>query len=539
MNEKFRTLLSALARTPRRLAILSFAVFFTLSASWAMASPMGSPPDDRAHLIKAAATARGELNGHFGYLLQAGTLEPARYFKVPSAYAKVDGVGTYAGACYSFKSEVPASCAAPITGDGGLVSLPTTAGHYNPVYYAAVGWPSLLSSGLLGMYLMRLMAALLCSLFLAAAVYLVAQWRRPTFALLGVAVAATPMALYVNGMVNPNGAEASSALLAWAAALSIAMDPRPELFKRRLILLAIAFSVLANARPLGAEWIFAIMATAFLVMRRGALTGVLRSRTTWVAAAVTGVFVLLGVGWSVTHGDNAKVPYTPAHSFSAAAHLTLNLTPAYIHEMIGNFGWLDTPVPTVTLDLWIGAILLLTIIGWACGRLRDNIALLGLLIGVIAIPILAQGVEAKHIGIVWQGRYLLAFAMGLPILAGAVLAERGTQIPAALQRRIAAIVLLLLAFANFAAFFHAMRRFSVGLGKALIPLPAHWAPPGTWLLWLALYAAAVVGLVLVMLAASLERDGEAPRPTPAPESNEASAITDGLRSASASRIGAA
>lgn len=533
MSDKFRALLRALAWTPRRLLLAAFAVFFTLSASWAMASPMGSAPDDQAHMVKAAATARGEINGTFGYLSQNDTLQPAHYFDVPTIYAKIDGVNTKP--CYAFRPQRPASCAAPINGSTALASLPTTAGHYNPIYYALVGWPSLPFPGLAGMYLMRLVSALLCSLFLASAVYLAAQWRRPAFALLGVCTAATPMALYINGVVNPNAAELSSALLAWTAALSITMDPRPELFKRRLILLAVATAVLANARPLGAEWIVALLAVAFFVKRRGALAGVLRARFTWAVSAAVGVAILFGVGWSLTHGDNAKVPHSAAVALGPAAHRTLDATPSYIHQIIGILGWLDTPTPTVTVAIWIGAIMLLAIIGWACGRLRDGIALLSVLIGVIAIPIAAQGLEAKNIGMVWQGRYLLAFAVGLPILAGLILADRGTQIPAALQRRIVAVTLVLLAFANFSAFFRAMRRYAVGLGRTLIPTHAHWEPPGTWLAWLTLYAVGLAGLVLVMIAASA---GRTELVSPRRAENGAAVLGDELRLEPTSRIGA-
>ena len=533
MSEKLRALLRALTLTPRRLLLLSFAVFFTLSGSWAMASPMGSAPDDQAHMTKAAATARGEINGTFGYLSEDHTLQPARYFKVPATYAKIDRWTDRP--CYAFNSSRPASCAPPIEGSTALVSLPTTAGHYNPIYYALVGWPSLPFPGLAGMYLMRLVSALLCSLLLAGAVYLAAQWRRPAFVLLGVSVAATPMALFINGVVNPNAAELSSALLGWTAALSITMDPRPDLFKRRLILLAVAAAVLANARPLGAEWIVSFLAVALFVKRRGALAGMLRDRFTWVVSAAAGVAILVGVGWSLTHGDNAKVPYSPSHALGPAAHTTLDTTPWYIHQMIGVFGWLDTPAPTVTVDIWIGAIMLLAVVGWACGRLRDGIALLSVLIGVIAIPIIAQGLQAKNVGLIWQGRYLLAFAVGLPILAGSILADHATQIPAALQRRIAAVALVLLAFANFSAFFHAMRRYAVGLGGALIPAHPQWEPPGTWLVWLLLYAVGLAAFVLLMITASAGRAGVI---SPGPAENDAAAVGDGIRSASPSRVGA-
>lgn len=540
MSVRLRALLTAPARTPRRIFLGAFAVFFVLSASWSLASPLGSSPDDPAHLVKAAATARGEINGVSGFVEAAG-LQPVRYYNVPAAYAALNSPGAPLQ-CYAFHASVPASCGHSDFSSTALVSVPTTAGHYNPIYYAAVGWPSLFAPGPTGMYLMRLVSALLCSLMLAAAVLLAAQWRRPAFPLLGVACAATPMVLFLDGMVTPNAAEASSSVLAWTAALSITMDPRPELLKRRLALLVVGLAVLANARPLGAEWIVVILAAALIVKRRGALAGMLRSRAVWAAGAAAAVAGLVGVGWSMSHGDNAKVPYQPSFAFGPAAHYALNQTEWYIKGIVGVFGWLDTPSPAVTYYFWLGVITLLMVVAWACGRLLDGLAVLGMLVGVIFIPILAQGVEAKHLGYIWQGRYLLAFAVGLPILAGCIIAQRGIQIPAALQRRVVVAALFLLALANFASFFHAMRRYTVGLGKALFFTHVHWQPPGTWFLLVALYAVAVAAFVLLMIAASESRDESRPATAaeePAPEEPaHAEAAPEGLPTQQLPRIGA-
>jgi hypothetical protein len=541
VNTRLRAVLNALTRTPRRIFLGAFAVFFVLSAAWSLATPLGGSPDDPAHMIKAAATARGEINGVRGYVEAAG-LQPARYYNVPAAYAQftVPGAALH---CYAFHPNVPASCGHSDFGVTGTVSLPTTAGQYNPIYYAAVGWPSLFAPGTTGMYLMRLMSALLCSLMLAAAVRLAAQWRRPAFPLLGVACAATPMVLFLNGMVTPNAPEASSAVLTWTAALSITMDPRPELLKRRLALLVVGLAVLANARPLGAEWIAAILVVALFVKRRGALTGFLHSRAVWAAAAVAAVTGLFGVGWSETHGDDAKVPYQPAYAFGPAAHHAFDQTWGYIQGIVGDFGWLDTPSPPATYYPWLGVIIIMMIAAWACGRLRDGIAVLALLVGVIVIPILAQGVEAKHLGYIWQGRYLLAFAVGLPILTGSIISQREIRIPATLQRRSVVAAFVLLAFANFAAYFHTMRRFTVGLGKALVFTHVHWEPPGTWLLLLLLYAVALAGFVLLMSAAGAGRDEADPapdheEPTPGePARADVEVAHDGLHSPPLPTIG--
>ena len=510
MTELLAPVLRMLAGTPRRIFLTAFAVFFALSTAFALASPLDSAPDDQVQMVKAAATARGEFNaprGHINQPLPQGgvDVEPVRYYQVPEAYANLN-------ACFAYRPTASAACAPALQGGDKLVSVPSTAGQYNPIYYFIVGWPSLIFTGGDGMYLMRVMSALLCSLFLAGAVVTAAQWRRRAFAVVGVVAAATPMVLFLNGMVNPNNLEASSAVLSWTLALSITTDPRPELLKRRLIWLAVALSALANARPLGVEWVAAIVVVALFVMKRGVLAELFRNRLTWLLTGLTAVALLFGAGWSVTHGDDATVPYSPANAFGPAAHATFGLTNWYIEGMIGYFGWLDTPSPQVTYTIWTSAIVLLVVLAWVCSRLRDNIAVLAVLLGVIFIPVLAQADEAKNLGLIWQGRYLLAFAVGLPILAGLTLAKNGVSIPALIQRRLATVLGVLLAFASFTAFYRCMHRYGAGLNASWFPTHISWEPPGTWFLWLPVYAIALAGLVLLMAALG---EGRAPDEEPA------------------------
>ena len=50
-----------------------------------------------------------------------------------------------------------------------MQSSETTAGAYPPLYYLLVGWPSRIMSAADGLYVMRIVSALLCAtLFIAA-----------------------------------------------------------------------------------------------------------------------------------------------------------------------------------------------------------------------------------------------------------------------------------------------------------------------------------------------------------------------------------
>jgi hypothetical protein len=117
-------------------------------------------------------------------------------------------------------------------------------------------------------------------------------------------------------------------------------------------------------------------------------------------------------------------------------------------------------------------------------------ALVLLTFSVIAIPVLAQGRQAASLGYIWQGRYLLAVAAGLPLLAGAILAKREPR-----RRRAARAVLRLptavtasTLVLGFLMFYTTLRRYAVGTHGPWLSLDPAWNPPGT-----------IVGVVLLYL----------------------------------------
>lgn len=80
----------------------------------------------------------------------------------------------------------------------------TSAGNYNPVYYALTGLPSLATSGSAAVYGMRLVNSLLSCVFLALAFAALSQMRQRKWAMVATVVSVTPVVLFLNGAVNPN-----------------------------------------------------------------------------------------------------------------------------------------------------------------------------------------------------------------------------------------------------------------------------------------------------------------------------------------------
>ncbi|MFK0193535.1 DUF2142 domain-containing protein [Kitasatospora sp. NPDC090308] len=488
-------------RTRRRLWLCSFAVFLALAGAWAAATPLAASPDEHAHFIRAAAVARGQFGGpevmveHTvagvdSEFAETGVRLPGWYAQLPHEHE-----------CYSWQPAVPASCAPKIGSGGPTVQVTTAAGRYHPAYYLYAGLPSLVTDGPTALYLMRLLSAVLCAALLASAMVTAAEWRSRRPAMTGLLVAATPTALFLAGMVNPSGGEIAAGILVWSAMLAMLRSPDPLLLNRRLARLGIGGLVLINIRPLGLLWFAGAAVVGLLVHRRGALRPLLRRKALWGWTVLLGTASVGALLWSRSHPDHSVITLPPWYNSPAvAAKDAFGNSMDYIHQMIGWFGWLDTKPTVLTWVVWTAAIGLLAVLTVVLGRRRDALSAVLVALGIVLAPPLAQAAQ-YHLGPVWQGRYLMPFAVGLPLLCGAVLADRtASGGPALPWRRLTATVVLPLALANLAAFYWTLRRFGVGTSGSLFNRHAHWLPPGGWVVWTALYALAALLLVVPAFA---------------------------------------
>jgi hypothetical protein len=489
--------------SPLRVWVTAFLAFFALSAAWALASPLTSVPDEPAHMVKAAATVRGQIHGTpvtvATHSWDQTHLLPMTGYRLPSAYAELINLHE----CYFADAGVPASCAKSPGSRPGVALAGTTAGANNPLYYWAVGWPSLLSGGPLGMYAMRLVSAALCAAMLASAVVTAFQWsRRRRYPLAAVLAAATPMVLFLNGSVNPNSLEASSAILLWAAVLSLLTDPPPELVPRLLTRAGLATLTLVSVRQLGPAWALVIIACAVLAGQRGALRTVLRRPAVWLWSAAVATVGLGSFAWTAKFSVLGSTASTfPSLTFSVAAKHTFGASVDYLRQQVGFFGWLDVRPPYHLEELWFLPVLALVAAACAVATIREVAAVVLLGLAVIAIPVLAQGRQAQTLGYIWQGRYLLAVAVGLPLLAAAILTKREprqTWLGQAVRRlplAITASTLLL----GFLMFYTTLRRYMVGAHGSWIPLHPSWSPPGTPIAVVLLYLLGAGLAALVVL----------------------------------------
>lgn len=489
-----------------RFFALCLALTFVNFAAWSVATPLFASPDEPTQVARAAAVVRGQLVGR--------TVGSDRNAVTGISIPRVFAAGGTLSGCYAFHDTVPASCSPALPSSTRTVRTTTYVGRYPPLYYLVVGLPSLAAVSKLGVYLMRLVAALLNAVLVSLALLCAARWSRRRLLLVGVLAATTPMVWFLGGMVNPSGLEICAGICAWTAATVLvfehAADPPPGL----VAVAGASLCVLVLTRPLSPLWAAGIVTVVALAGGWGAVRGVMRSAAVraWIAPLVaSGAFAmwwifsqhsldLLPVGAPIPH------PETTSHILA----VIFGRTGLWLHEMIGVFGWLDTNSPLLTYLVWFGALALVVALGLGvtvavrgAGTARRTLALALLVAAVVVIPVLIAYSQVHRLGIVWQGRDILPLAVGVPILAAAYLSR--ADVAAWGRVPFAALVCGALAVADGAAFLEAMRRYAVGVAGTVDFFGGSWAPPfGN--VALAVWGCAALALVMgFVVLAQLDR----------------------------------
>ena len=486
---------------------MSFTLFVFLGGMWSLATPLNGAPDELAQTIKAAALVRGQWIG----VRQPGDRRAFTTVQVPAVFADFGNAD-----CVRGHPAVPAGTCPVTPGSSRVVPAATYVGHYPPLYYLLVGWPSLLATRS-SIYLMRAASVVVNSLFLALAVAVAWRWSRSRVLVAALGVAITPMAVFLSGVINPSGLETTAAVAMWTAGAVMVVDtpdhPPPGL----VAVLTAAVCVELLVRGDSPLWpVAALLVMIPLGWGRFRLWAFLSRRAFWLGAAAavaSGVAALvwLVVGRPLTVASlGAALPGTPG---SALARTAVGDAGALLHQMVGVFGYLHTPSPLFTYLAWAmaaGAVVMMAVL------VGDRRVLAGLAVAVV----LAVGVP---FGVIFftarqssldQGRYFLPLVVSIPIVCGVGGAQPG--LPDRAAARWSAVVVALACAGQAAAGVWALRRYLVGVRGPLLPtarVPGAWHPPVPgWSLDLGFLAGWAAVAALARLAS---RPAPVGRPSPA------------------------
>ena len=492
--------MGAVASSRRSRAVLRWAALgitlAALQAIWSVTIPPMASPDEPSHVIHAAAVVRGQWSGELGPVPTTPTGQGGgTIVHLPSDYLGV----TWLPDCFAHRSNQPASCQQPVAGpDGTTVAVETSAGQYPPLYYLLVGWPSLFLNAVPAMYAMRLVSGILTSALLVWGLYRL-RTVTPRAAWTWAAIAAlTPMTLFVGAMVNPQALEIASAFAFWAACLSLVRTPdRPR--TAVVVQAAVTGALLVNTRTSGPVWALTIVVVALVLAPRGRWRLLWRLRSIRWALAVALAAGLAATAWVVTHGAIASGAhlYPIFASPLRAGWFELAQTSLHLHQMIGNFGWLDAPSPALTVLVWNAVVGALLMVATAVAVRRDRAALLLAAVVVVAMPVALQIPTAVETGLIWQGRYTLPAAVGVPMVAAIALGTAPAVLEEVVRRMVRWAAVPSIAVAHVAAYAWGLRRYAVGLDGRFLTLSPDWSSPLGYLSAVAVYAVPVAALAWV------------------------------------------
>ncbi len=478
---------------------VSFLLLFALQALWGVATPIGASPDEPSHLVHAAAVVRGQWIGDQPHDPHLPPSETA--VRVPVAFVTLHGPI----ACYLGHPDTPAGCVHRTAPEGtGTVVGYTYVGHYPPLYYLAVGWPSLLDRSVSGIYGMRLASAAVTAGFVALALATARRWSASRLLPAAIGFAATPLVVFLGGTVNPSGLEITAAICAWTAlgvlVIEHPADPPPGL----LAVLATSSVVLVLSRSAAPLWPV-LMAGAALPMVVGRTAPQVWHRRAVRRAAgslavgyvLAGTWIAAGRGLTFQRDDTAPAGAT---DLAVLRHAVGQLR-GWVVQSTGRVGWLDTNPPRLAEVIWIAGWILVVGLGLLVARRRLRPVIVGLGAGAVVIPVALSYSQARHSGYFDQARYYLPLAVGTCVWAGVAAGARS----GAGTRWLARLLAVAYGLGQAAVFVWALRRYLVGARGSLSPFataPQRWTPP--WPAWtldlLAIVVCALLATWLVALA---------------------------------------
>lgn len=508
MDEQIGTTTPGPRGKQRSLFILALLAIFLTGAGWALASPIGSSPDDDYHLGSIWCPRPVEGSCEVSYV------DGVKMVEVPRA------ASTESRACYASYPEIPAACLLAISDDQRTLTDRYDEGNYPRGYYhlhhLLVG-PDVEGSAIR----MRLLNVGIATALIGLVAGLAPDRLRRA---ISVTVAATwfPMGVYFIASNNPTS-WALTGLFAFAAGLYA--TSRSGGWRRWVLLAAAGMGALmCLASRYDVSFYLFVAALALLIAVPW------RLNRHWPEFLVMGVSALLGAYWMFTSGNQSAIPSAAAEGSSATGlsipHLVwaMATAPKYLGGFFGLHwgpGWGDVKTsehaPFVLALLAFGAVVLL---GTRRGSWRKWLSALVVLGAIVGLPAVfhATGIFEDLMG--YQARYILPLFAVLVFL----LLATGMEDAPWISRPQLVVLTALMSGAHLLTLYMTLLRFTKGTVEGQ---PRLLVGELDW--WWNIPVSAIVVWTLTALLASLffvlalstvrrpvlalqESDGEWPRP---------------------------
>ena len=409
--------------------------FFCLNSLWIFASPVGASPDEPAQIRYSWAVVTGQTIHEEVMVDQSG--RTVTKISMPKKLTDYIEPG-----CYAFKPSVSVgSCGIPLE-EFGSDTITTTSymSGYPPTYYFLQGIALQLVhlelfSGRDVLILSRIFMFLLCYFFIICGILILVKIFdiRAIFAL--TLVALPPLSWFIFGSINSSSLEIASSFLVTSLLLKINhnLSLKSLITKKYLVSLGLLTFILATTRPLSWAWlVLLVIQFTILTLQRDnsgtnsikkfssvhpkdLITQLVKVLSVCMVSALIGFLFFLRffiLKRADIVADSAQQNWNGINIVNKILLLFLQLGEMFQHQ-IGNFGWLDTPLPFFITSLWIVPISAILTQGW----IRNQTATRprnGIITSTVLGLIIVFGDELiSSFG--WQGRYILPLTAGITL----------------------------------------------------------------------------------------------------------------------------
>jgi hypothetical protein len=383
---------------------------FSLMVVWSFLTPLFSGPDEPSNFIRSAAVVRGEWVGE-NY---PASIEKSYW----STYVRIDpqfGTANAIPWCFAPFPEKP-GCGIAVE-DGPVVDIPTwtNMGRYPPLPFVISGIGTVFGATNLSVYVARVMTSLVSALLIACSAYAFMCRKQ---SLVGLLIALTPGTIFLASAMNPSAIEICSAIAMWSILPSIHQGQVQDRIIRYTFI--VAGVLLIATRPIGIAMYVVVSMVSWLAFGSTKFVPFIKAHK--FALSIHSLTAILMAWWYVVvysfQTSQSLAEATEKASITTQLSRAINHMPELFDHVVGNFGWLDTPIPRGALWLYVvGAVILIAVSIRQLNK-RQALALSLLLIAVVCVSIAIDMNFYAMFG--WfgaQGRHIAPILVGVPLLA--------------------------------------------------------------------------------------------------------------------------
>jgi hypothetical protein len=423
-------------------------VVLPLPLIWSLANPMFASPDEPAHLIRAQGMIRGETVGPY----------------------VTDGLPANQIDCMKFQWDVTANCMNLNWGPKGQIQASTT-DDYPPLFHVIAGVPSVVFKGLFGAFVTRIWLVLICSSLFAWSGTLLWTRHRHYWTLGGLVTALTPLVVFVSSTVNPSGLSTALASSIWASGINVSRPTIGTLNMVNRATFAVSLTLFPFVRRDSVWWELLILLLIATTLSRSKFSELKKDRV------ILGILLLAGASmalvWFRWSGDAmGSFAANGAEQNGGSIAAGFGSLTEKISEMIGWFGWLDSPMTGASFVILMCLLSLVLLVGALGGQKVYARAAAITFVVLLLTPVLIGAIRYPYV----QGRYLLPLWVGCMLIVGVALAE--SDFSEVFLKRLFKLSIGVMALIQFFAFAQNLRRYAVGrTGTWKFFVHSNWNPP--------------------------------------------------------------